>query len=98
MRGDSPRSRRYDYVTCQLIYCGLATVIDAGNLDRLLTRNWNVGLGSILLKNSIRVSPATILGVSNYHLTDLRRSERVLEGRILRPPLMQSLHGSFSTE
>ena len=36
----------------------------------------------ILLKNSIGVFPATILGVSNHHPMNLRGSKRVLEGQL----------------
>ena len=52
----------------------------------------------ILLKNSIRVLSATILGVSNHHPINLRGSERVLEGRLFRGHSTPPLETSFSTE
>ena len=51
----------------------------------------------ILLKNSIRVFPASILGVSNHHPINLRGSERDLEGRLFRGHATPPLHVSFST-
>jgi len=62
-------------------------------LARSKVSNW-----PILLKNSIRPFRAAILGVSNHHLINLRGSESVLEGRLLRRPSLHPLQGSFSTE
>ena len=43
-----------------------------------------VCFGSILLKNSFRAFGAAVCGVPNHHPPNLRRTERVLEGRLSR--------------
>jgi hypothetical protein len=53
------------------------------------------GSRPILLKDSLRAFPAAILGVSDHHPTNLRGTERDLEGRFFRrrttPPGQLSL-------
>ena len=53
---------------------------------------------SILLKNSIPDFRAGFLEVSHHHPTRLRRTERVLEGGLLRGHSVLLLRRSFSTE
>ena len=52
----------------------------------------------IPLKSSLRAFPATIVGVLNHRLTNLRGTECVLKGRLFSGHSARALHMSFSTE